>query len=139
MSGVNERFGVLIRPTGRFETVQLGFDGDGAPILDALTDYFDGQIEWARTSDGYAYITREGAFDDGCPKNEAATWFASISLFGDVIVIPKKNRGAVRVVWSMADAYRRKVWMRTQWEQECDYRAHPERYSFKNKKNAARA
>lgn len=138
MENLKERFGILIRPTGRFETVQLGFDGDQS-ILDALIAYFDGQIEWARTSDGYAYITREGAFDDGCTRNDAASWLANITLFGDVIVIPKKERGEVRVTWSMASAYRRKVWMRTQWEQECDYRAHPERYGFKNKKNAVKA
>ena len=129
---IRERFGILIRPTGRFEIVQLGFEGTSQKLLDALVEYFDGQVEWARTSDGYAYITREGAFDDGCMRNDAASWFANITLFGEVIVIPKKNDHDERITWTMGDAYRRKVWMRTQWERDCDYRAHPERFNFKN-------
>ncbi len=135
-----ERFGILIRPTGRMETVQIGFDGGSQTILDALVEHFDGQIEWARTSDGYAYITREGAFDDGLAKNEAAAWFANISLFGDVLVLPKGDGGRCRVgYWSMPEAYRRAVWMRIQWERECEYRANPEKYNIRYKPNTLQA
>lgn len=129
---IKERFGILIRPTGRFEIIQLGYvqtDAirDKREIENALVEYFGGDFEWARTSDGYAYITREGAFDDGRMRNDTASWFANITLFGDVIVIPKKKDDE-RITWTMGDAYRRKVWMRTQWERECDYRAHPDQY-----------
>ena len=131
----NERFGILIRPSGRFETVQLGFDGGSQTILDALVEYHDGQIEYARTSDGYAYITREGAFDLRHTKNEAASWFANIALFGEVIVLPKADGGKCRVwYWTLPEAYKRKVWMRTQWEREQEYRADPERFTRKLKK-----
>lgn len=141
MADTKERFGILIRPTGRFETVQIGFDGGSQTILDALVEYFGGQIEWARTSDGYAYITREGAFDEGLTKNEPATYFANISLFGDVLVLPKGNGGRCRVgYWTMPEAYRRKVCMHNDYAWYCEYSANPEKYCFrKNKKNAARA
>lgn len=130
-----ERFGILIRPSGRMETVQIGFDGGSQTILDALVQYHDGQIEYARTSDGYAYITREGAFDEGLTENKAASWFANITLFGEVIVLPKADGGRCRVgYWTLSQAYRRCVWMRTQWERECDYRADPQRYYQKLKK-----
>lgn len=140
MADMRERFGILIRPTGRFEEIQIGIDGGGQTILDALETYFEGSIEWARTSDGYAYITREGAFDEGRPKNEAGTYFANISLFGDVIVLPKDKRGRCRVgYWSLPDAYRRKVCMRNDWTWYREFSANPEKYSFNKKRNAARA
>jgi hypothetical protein len=140
MENVKERFAILIRPSGRFETVQIGFDGGSQTILDALVEYFDGQIEWARTSDGYAYITREGAFDDGLTRNDAAAWLANITLFGDVLVLPKGDGGRCRVgYWSMSDAYKRKIWMRTQWEQELEWRSNPEKYNLRNKKHAMQA
>lgn len=128
-----ERFGILIRPTGRFELVQIGFDGGSQTILDALIELFEGQIEWARTSDGYAYITREGAFDDGLTRNDAASWFANISLFGDVLVLPKGDGGRCRVgYWTMPEAYKRKVWMGVQWERECEFLANPDKYQYKS-------
>ena len=137
MNEVKERFGILIRPTGRFEEVQIGFDGNGQTILDALETYFEGAIDWARTSDGYAYITREGAFTDGRTKNEAASYFAGTSLFGDVVVLPKDTQGRCRVgYWTMPDAYRRKVCMRNDWAWYCDYSANTEKYNFKKKKAA---
>lgn len=140
MADTKERFAILIRPSGRFETVQIGFDGGSQTILDALVEYFGGQIEWARTSDGYAYITREGAFDDGLARNDAASWFANISLFGDVLVLPKGDGGRCRVgYWSMPEAYRRAVWMRIQWECECEYRANPEKYNIRYKPNTLQA
>ena len=40
-----ERFGVLIRPSGRMEFVQLGFDGGSEDLLVALEKYFGGAIE----------------------------------------------------------------------------------------------
>ena len=84
-----ERFGVLIRPSGRMEIVQLGFDGGSEELLDALETYFDGDIEYARNAEeGLAYITREGAFDEGRPRNEAETYFAGIGTYGDCIVLP---------------------------------------------------
>lgn len=33
---IKERFGILIRPTGRFELVQLGTEGEDVSLLDAL-------------------------------------------------------------------------------------------------------
>lgn len=140
MENIRERFGILIRPTGRFETVQLGFECKEQPIESAVSKYFGAGIEYHKTADEmHIYIERQGAQDEGCIKNEAASWFANTSLFGDVIVLPRKKIGEERTVWSSPTAYRRKVWMRTQWEQEFDYRANPERYSFKNKNNAAQA
>lgn len=133
MENVKERFAVLIRPTGRFELVQIGFDGGSQTILDALVELFDGQIEWARTSDGYAYITREGAFDEGLTKNDAASWLANISLFGDVLVLPKGDGGRCRVgYWTMREAYKRKVWMDVQWERECEFLANPDKHQYKS-------
>lgn len=68
---IKERFGILIRPTGRFELVQLGTEGEDVSLLDALELYFDGEIEYARNAEGLAYITRDGAFDDGYTRNES--------------------------------------------------------------------
>ena len=137
MENVKERFAVLIRPTGRFELVQIGFDGGSQTILDALVEYFDGQIEWARTSDGYAYITREGAFDEGRPRNEAATYFAGIGTYGDCIVLPKRQ-GGERVTWSRTESYKIKVRLECDWSWYREYSANPKKYNFKIK-NAERA
>ena len=95
MENIRERFGILIRPTGRFETVQLGFECKDQPIESAVSKYFGAGIEYHKTADElHIYIERQGAQDEGCIKNEAASWLANTSLFGDVIVLPrKKNRG----------------------------------------------
>ena len=132
-----ERFGVLIRPSGRMEIVQLGFDGGSEELLDALEKYFGGAIEYARTSDGNAYITREGAFDEGRPRNEAATYFAGIGTYGDCIVLPKRNNGE-RVTWSRVESYKIKVRLECDWSGYCEHCANPHKYNFKNK-NAERA
>lgn len=141
MADMRERFGILIRPTGRFETVQLGFDGGGKSMLETIREYFGGDADWSRTNDEYAYFTAVDAIGQGLTKNEAAAWFTNMPQYGDVILVPKKKKadGYAMYPLKLSEAYKKAVWMRTQWQQECDYRAHPERYSFKNKKNAARA
>lgn len=133
-----ERFGILIRPTGRFEIVQLGFDGGTAELLNELQAYFEGAVEYAQNVEGLAYITREGAFDEGLTKNDAATYFAGIGTYGDCIVLPKRN-GGERVTWSRAEAYKIMVRLECDWAWYKEYSAHPEKYNFRNKKNAARA
>ena len=132
-----ERFGVLLRPSGRMEIVQLGFDGGSEELLDALEKYFGGAIEYARPSDGNAYITREGAFDEGRPRNEAATYFAGIGTYGDCIVLPKRQ-GGERVTWSRTESYKIKVRLECDWSWYREYSANPKKYNFKNK-NAERA
>ena len=133
-----ERFGVLIRPSGRMEIVQLGFDGGSEELLDALETYFEGDIEYARNAEeGLAYITREGAFDEGRPRNEAATYFAGIGTYGDCIVLPKRQ-GGERVTWSRTESYKIMVRLECDWKWFCEYSANPEKYNFR-KKNAAKA
>ena len=133
-----ERFGVLIRPSGRMEIVQLGFDGGSEELLDALETYFEGDIEYARNAEeGLAYITREGAFDEGRPRNEAATYFAGIGTYGDCIVLPKRQ-GGERVTWSRTESYKIMVRLECDWKWFCEYSANPKKYNFKNK-NATRA
>lgn len=133
-----ERFGVLIRPSGRMEIVQLGFDGGSEELLDALETYFEGDIEYARNAEeGLAYITREGAFDEGRPRNEAATYFAGIGTYGDCIV-PPKRQGGERVTWSRTESYKIMVRLECDWKWFCEYSANPKKYNFKNK-NATRA
>lgn len=46
MADMRERFGILIRPTGRFETVQLGFDGGEKTMLEAIKAFFGGDADW---------------------------------------------------------------------------------------------
>lgn len=133
-----ERFGVLIRPSGRMEIVQLGFDGGSEELLDALETYFEGDIEYARNAEEeLAYITREGAFDEGRPRNEAATYFAGIGTYGDCIVLPKRQ-GGERVTWSRTESYKIMVRLECDWKWFCEYSANPKKYNFKNK-NAERA
>ena len=133
-----ERFGVLIRPSGRMEIVQLGFDGGSEELLDALEKYFEGDIEYARNAEeGLAYITREGAFDEGRPRNEAATYFAGIGTYDDCIVLPKRQ-GGERVTWSRTESYKIMVRLECDWKWFCEYSANPKKYNFKNK-NATRA
>ena len=50
-----ERFGVLIRPSGRMEIVQLGFDGGSEELLDALEKYFGGALK----AKDYDYVEGE--------------------------------------------------------------------------------
>ena len=133
-----ERFGVLIRPSGRMEIVQLGFDGGSEELLDALETYFEGDIEYARNAEeGLAYITREGAFDEGRPRNEAATYFAGIGTYGDCIVLPKRQ-GGERVTWLRTESYKIMVRLECDWKWFCECSANPKKYNFKNK-NATRA
>lgn len=135
---IKERFGILIRPTGRFELVQLGTEGEDVGLLDALELYFDGEIEYARNAEeGLAYIAREGAFHEGRPKNEAATYFAGIGTYGDCIVLPKRQ-GSERVTWSRTESYKIKVRLECDWSWYREYSANPKKYNFKNK-DASRA
>ena len=133
-----ERFGILIRPTGRMEIVQLGFDGGATELLGELQTYFEGAVEYANNAEGLAYITREGAFYDGLAKNDAASYFAGIGTYGDCIVLPKRQ-GKERVTWSRAEAYRIMVRMECDWQWWQEYSAHPEKYNFRNKNNAVQA
>lgn len=120
-----ERFGILIRPTGSMEIIQLGFDGGSVELLDALEAYFDGAVKYARNAEeGLAYITREGAFFEGWTKNEAATYFAGIGTYGDCIVLPKRQ-GGERVTWSRTEAYKIKVRMECDWSWFKEYSANP--------------
>ena len=141
MADMRERFGILIRPTGRFEIVQLGFDGGDETIINAVKAYFGGDVDWSRTNDEYAYFSVSDAIGRGLTRNDAAAWFANMPQYGDVILLPKKRGNDKYKVNCLrrSDAYRRSVWMRTLWERECDYRANPEKYSFNKKRNAARA
>lgn len=126
-----ERFGILIRPTGSMEIIQLGFDGGSVELLDALEAYFDGAVEYARNAEeGLAYITREGAFFEGLTKNEAATYFAGIGTYGDCIVLPKRQ-GGERVTWSRTEAYKIKVRMECDWSWYREYSANPKKYQKK--------
>lgn len=127
---LKERFGILIRPTGRFELVQLGTEGGGAGLLDALEAYFEGGIEYARNAEGLAYVTRESAFDEGRPKNEAATYFAGIGTYGECIVLPKRHK-TDRITWSRAEAYRIMCRMECDWLWYVDWSANPEKYHKK--------
>ena len=139
MRSIRERFGILIRPTGRFETVQLGSDRGKRTIAEVIEEHFGCPFDKARTFDGYAYLTRRGAFEDGCIKNAPAEWFSNTPLYGDVIIVPiSKGETKHYMYWERPDAYRKMVWMQIQWGLECDRRVNPERYSFKNKKNTAR-
>lgn len=130
---IKERFGILIRPSGRFELVQLGTEGGGQTLVDALETYFEGPIEYARNADGHAYITREGAFHEGQPKNEAATYFAGIGTYGNCVVLPKRH-GKDRITWSRTDAYKMMVRLECDWQWYCDYTAHPEKYNTRPRK-----
>lgn len=130
---INERFGILIRPTGRFEIVQLGIENGMQTMVDALETYFEGPIEYARNADGHAYITREGAFDDGRPKNEAATYFAGIGTYGDCIVLPKRV-GKERITWSRVDAYKTMIQLECDWRLYCDYSANQAKNAQKSVK-----
>lgn len=130
---INERFGILIRPTGRFEIVQLGTENGGQTLVDALETYFEGPIEYARNAEGHAYITREGAFHEGQPKNEAATYFAGIGTYGDCVVLPKRV-GKERVTWSRVDAYKLMIRLECDWEWYRDYSANPEKYNTRPRK-----
>ena len=134
---IKERFGILIRPTGRFELVQLGTEGEEVSLLDALELYFNGDIEYARNAEGLAYITRDGAFDDGYTKNDAASYFAGIGRYGDCIVLPKRQ-GGERVTWSRTESYKIKVRLECDWSWYREYYANPKKYNFKSK-NAERA
>lgn len=136
MAETRERFGILIRPTGRFETVQIGFDGGSQTILDAVKAYFGSDVDWSRTNDEYAYFSAVDAIGQGLTRNEAAAWFANMPQYGDVILLPKKKKGDGYTVnyLKLSEAYRCCVWLRTQWERECDYRVDPERCRQKLKK-----
>lgn len=132
---IKERFGILIRPTGRFELIQLGYEHadaikDKREMEDALAAYFDGDFEWARNAEKLAYVTRDGAFDEGKTKNSPATYFAGIGRYGDCIVLPKKD-GDVRVTWSRAEAYRIMIRMECDWLWYVDWSANPEKYQKK--------
>lgn len=130
---IKERFGILIRPTGRFELLQLGTDDGGHGLVDTLETYFGGSIEYARNADGHAYITREGAFDEGRPRNDAASYFAGIGTYGDCVVLPKRV-GRDRVTWSRTDAYKMMVRLECDWQWYCDYTEHPEKYNTRPRK-----
>lgn len=130
---IKERFGILIRPTGRFELIQLGIDGNGPTLVDALENRFEGPIEYARNADGHAYITREGAFHEGRPRNDAATYFAGIGTYGDCVVLPKRI-GRDRVIWSRTDAYKIMIRLECDWEWYCEYSANPEKYNTRPRK-----
>ena len=125
---IRERFGVLIRPTGRMEVIQLGAEGGDQSLLDALEDYFGGAVEYVRNVEQLAYVTREGAFDEGLTKNAAGSYFSGLTVFGDVIVLPKRADDHRRVRWSYADAYKRKVRMECDWSWQVDFQHDPERY-----------
>lgn len=131
---IRERFGILIRPTGRFELIQLGTDIGDSKLLDVLEDYFGGAVEYVRNAEGLAYVTREGAFDDGMTKNAAGTYFAGISVFGDVIVLPKRDSLGNRVRWGRVEAYKIKTKMECDWSWHQEYSANPEKYVKKLKK-----
>lgn len=131
---IRERFGILIRPSGRFELIQLGIDGGGQTLLDALDAYFDGHVEYVRNAERLAFVTREGAFDDGFAKNAAGSYFAGISVFGDVIVLPKRADDNQRVRWGRADAYKQMIRMECDWSWYVDYQKNPDKYSLKKKK-----
>ncbi len=130
---IRERFGILIRPTGRFELVQLGTESNGQTLVDALETYFSGEIEYARNAEGHAYITREGAFHEGRPRNEAATYFAGIGTYGDCIVLPKRI-GKERVTWSREEAYKTMIRLECDWQWYCDYSANPGKYNTRPRK-----
>ena len=127
---IKERFGILIRPTGRFELVQLGTEGEEVSLLDALELYFNGDIEYARNAEGLAYITRDGAFDDGYTRNDAASYFAGIGRYGDCIVLPKRHKHE-RVTWSRVEAYKIMIRMECDWRWYVDWSANPEKYQKK--------
>ena len=131
---IRERFGILIRPSGRMELVQLGIEDGSKGLLDTLEDYFGGTVEYVRNEEGLAYVTREGAFDDGMAKNAAGEYFAGIAVFGDVIVLPKRDPHGQRVRWNQVEAYKQKVRMECDWAWYVDYSADPEKYTRKLKK-----
>ncbi len=136
-----ERFGILIRPTGRFELMQIGFAAederlDDQRLSDALKAYFGGEYEWARNFEQLTYITKEGAFAEGMTRNDAASYLAGIGQHGDCIVLPKKEKG--RINWSRAEAYKHMIKMECDWQWERDYAANPEKYK-KKIRNAIKA
>ena len=115
---LRERFGILVRPTDRWELIQLGTEGGGTSLRAALEAYFGGAIRVERTSDGYAYVSRVGAFEDGCPKNDPMSYQGMISMYGDVIMLPKthvKHGGCAPEFWSIAEANQMKVLNEAQW------------------------
>lgn len=131
---IRERFGVLIRPTGRMELVQLGTEEGSKGLLDALEEYFGGAVEYVRNAEGIAYVTREGAFDDGMAKNAAGTYFSGLSVFGDVIALPKRDQRGHRVRWNQVEAYKQKIRMECDWAWYVEYSANPEKFVRKLKK-----
>ena len=131
---IRERFGVLVRPSGRMEIIQLGIDGGDQTLLDALEAYFGGAVEYVRNAEGLAYVTREGAFDDGMTKNAAGEYFAGIAVFGDVIVLPKRDRDKNRIRWDRVEAYKQKVHMECDYAWHVDYSKNPEKFIQKLKK-----
>lgn len=131
---IRERFGVLIRPSGRFEIVQLGVEGGDKTLLEELDTYFDGTVEYVRNAEQLAFVTREGAFDEGLTKNEAASFFAGISVFGDVIVLPKRDGDRQRVRWGRVEAYKQMVLMDCDWRWYVNYANNPDKYAGKKKK-----
>ena len=131
---IRERFGILIRPSGRVEIIQLGIDGGDKSLLEELDAYFGGTVECVRNAERLAFMTREGAFDDGFAKNAAGEYFAGIAVFGDVIVLPNRADDRKRIRWSQVDAYKQMVRMECDWRWYVDYQKNPEKYSLKRKK-----
>lgn len=84
------REGVYIRVTDRFDTVHL--EGD---IKDAMREILaggkTGKISVVRSSDGYFYVYAVKAMEEGRYRNEAASFYAGISIYGDCIVLPKSE------------------------------------------------
>lgn len=84
------REGVYIRVTGRFDTVHLEEEIKDA-MREVLCGKKDGKISVVRSSDGYFYVYATTAMDEGKYRNDAASYYAGVSVYGDCIVLPKKT------------------------------------------------
>lgn len=84
------REGVYIRVTGRFDTVHLEEEIKDA-MREVLCGKKDGKISVVRSSDGYFYVYATNAMDEGKYRNDAASYYTGVSVYGDCIVLPKKT------------------------------------------------